>query len=71
VVAIKRQRRGFATEAARAITGHLGTNGVRTFAASIPQGHVASEGVARNLGLLVTDEIVDGERVWRTQGSSA
>jgi RimJ/RimL family protein N-acetyltransferase len=71
VVAVKWQRHGFATEAARAIMDHLATKGVRTFAASIPEGHEASEGVARNLGLLITDEIIDGERVWRAQSSSA
>ena len=48
----------------------LAKDGVGTFAASIRDGHEASEGVARNLGLRVTDEIVAGERVWRTQERS-
>jgi RimJ/RimL family protein N-acetyltransferase len=69
VVAVKTQRRGFATEAARAIMGYLSKSGVGAFAASIPEGHAASEGVARNLGLAMTDEVVGGERVWRTLGS--
>jgi RimJ/RimL family protein N-acetyltransferase len=66
IVAVERQRRGYATEAARAVAHHLGARGIDSFAASIPAGHEASEGVARNLGLGVTDELVDGERVWRT-----
>lgn len=71
IVTVEQQRRGYATEAAHAIMGHLATSGVRTFAASIPEGHEASEGVARHLGLLATDQTVHGERVWRTQISSA
>ena len=70
VVGVERQRRGYATEAARAVMDRLATNGIRTFAASIRDGHEASEGVARHLGLRVTDEVVAGERVWRTQERS-
>ena len=68
IVRIESQRCGYATEAARAIMDHLSTNGIGTFAASIHDGHEASEGVAHKLGLLVTDQVVEGERVWRTQG---
>lgn len=66
IVAVGVQRRGFATEAALGMRDHLSVTGVATFLASIPPGHVASEGVARNLGMTVTDEVVHGERVWRT-----
>ena len=66
IVAVEHQRQGFATEGANAIMTHLAANGVHTFAASIPEGHEASERVARNLDLRLTDEVVDGERVWRT-----
>ena len=66
IVAVDYQRQGFATECARAIMAHLAAHGVNTFAASIPKGHLASEGVVRNLDMRLTDEIADGERVWRT-----
>jgi RimJ/RimL family protein N-acetyltransferase len=65
IVATERQRRGYATEAARGIRDHLEVNGVMTFFASIAEGHAASEGVARNLGMRLTQRTVDGERVWR------
>ena len=60
------QRRGYATEAALAIMDDLAANGIGSFAATIRESHAASEGVAHNLGMLVTDEVIDGERVWRT-----
>ena len=41
-------------------------HGISAFSASIRESHAASEGVARDLGMLVTDEVIDGERVWRT-----
>lgn len=66
IVAVERQRLGFATEAARAVKDQLVGEGIDGFAASIRAGHEASEGVARNLGMRVTEEVVDGERVWRT-----
>jgi RimJ/RimL family protein N-acetyltransferase len=59
------QRRGYATEAARAVLGRLVDGGVDRIEATIADGHAASEGVARNLGMGPTDEVVDGERVWR------
>ena len=66
IVAVEYQRQGYATEGAGAIMAHLAAHGVGTFAASIPKGHLASEVVARNLDMRLTDEIVDGERAWRT-----
>jgi len=70
VVGVDSQRHGYATEAARAVTDRLATDGIGTFAASIRNGHEASEGVARHLGMRVTDEVVTGERVWRTRERS-
>jgi RimJ/RimL family protein N-acetyltransferase len=67
IVALDAQRRGYATEAALAVMEQLASDGVAVFLASIPAGHGASEGVARNLGLALTDQIADGERVWRRQ----
>ncbi len=49
------QRRGYATEAARAVAHRLAENGVRTFMASIVHGHEESEGVARKLGMVCTE----------------
>jgi RimJ/RimL family protein N-acetyltransferase len=66
IVGVDHQRRGYATEAALAIMDHLATHGISAFLASIRESHAASEGVARDLGLLVTDDVIDGERVWRT-----
>jgi RimJ/RimL family protein N-acetyltransferase len=68
VVGVEHQRRGYATEAASGMRDHLAANGISTFAATILPGHLASEGVARNLALALTDEVVDGERVWRSVG---
>ena len=66
IVGVDHQRRGYATEAALAIMDHLATDGISAFSATIRESHAASEGVAHNLGMLVTDEVIDGERVWRT-----
>ncbi|MGZ8614659.1 MAG: GNAT family N-acetyltransferase [Actinomycetota bacterium] len=59
------QGRGAGSEAARAIVGWLVGEGVSTVEAYVHPEHVASAGVARNAGLVATDEIVDGEIVWR------
>jgi RimJ/RimL family protein N-acetyltransferase len=66
VVDRRDHRRGYATEAARGMAVWLrDTLGVTRLVATIVDGHVASEGVARNLGLVVTADVEDGERVWR------
>jgi RimJ/RimL family protein N-acetyltransferase len=59
------QGRGIGSEAARAIVGWLVGEGVTTVEAYVHPEHEASAGVASNAGLLATDEIVDGEVVWR------
>lgn len=64
-VGVAEQRRGIGSEAARTIVGWLVTEGVTTVEAHVHPEHAASAGVARNAGLDVTDEIVDGEVVWR------
>ena len=71
VVAVAQQRRGYATEAARAVADALAADGITTLLASIPEGHLASEGVATKLGLLLTEERAHGERVWRTELSGS
>jgi RimJ/RimL family protein N-acetyltransferase len=65
IVHVGQQRRGYATEGARAVMDALTDNGIRTFLASIPEGHMASEGVAKGLGMRLTGDLADGERVWR------
>jgi RimJ/RimL family protein N-acetyltransferase len=66
VIAVDVQGRGYATEATRAAARSLrDDDGIGTLEATIAEGHVASEGVARHLGLVVTGEVRDGERVWR------
>ena len=59
------QRRGVATEAARALIEWLRDQGVRTIAAHVHPKHEASQQVARRVGLVPTDEECEGERVWR------
>ncbi len=57
--------RGFAAEAARAIVDWLVGMGVGDVSANIHPRHDASAGIARRAGLAPTDELVDGEVVWR------
>ena len=59
------QGRGVGSEAARAIVGWLAGEGVTIIEAYVHPEHGASAGVARNAGMVATDEIVDGEVVWR------
>ena len=59
------QRQGFASEAARAsIAWLLEALGSSTIVASIHPGNVASQVVARRIGLRPTDRRDDGEVVW-------
>lgn len=59
------QRKGYATEAARAMVEHLArVLHVQTLRALILPSHTASQVVASRLGLTCTDEVVDGEQVW-------
>jgi RimJ/RimL family protein N-acetyltransferase len=65
VIGVEWQGRGYATEAARALIGWLEGAGILTVEALVQPDHAASGGVARGAGLQPTDELVDGERVWR------
>ena len=67
VVRVDAQRQGYATEAATAVMAGLAGDGVTTFEATIAAGHEASEGVAWRLGMEASDEVEDGERVWRVE----
>jgi RimJ/RimL family protein N-acetyltransferase len=60
------QGRGYAKEAAAGMVGSLRDDGVTLLRAAVHPDHLASQAVARSLGLEPTDEIADGEVVWRT-----
>lgn len=59
------QGRGYGTEAARKMVALLEQRGVQHLTAHIRSDHQASARVATNLDLSPTDEIEDGEVVWR------
>jgi RimJ/RimL family protein N-acetyltransferase len=59
------QGRGYAREAVLALVDWLRSTGVSTVTAEVHPDHRASERVAAAAGLRVTDEVVDGERVWK------
>lgn len=72
VVGTASQGRGLATEAALAVRDAVlrpssdGGDGARAVRAHIAPGNLASEAVARHLGLAPTGEVdADGERLWR------
>lgn len=67
-IGVDNQRRGYATEAARAMVQWLMRHDVVAFIAHIRPGHRASTGVARHLGLTPTSAVVDGERRWAGDG---
>ena len=64
VIATTWQGQGLGSEAAKAMLEWLTEGGVTTMSAHIHAGHIASEGVARRIGLALTSESIDGERVW-------
>lgn len=59
------QGRGYATEAAQALVAWLREAGVAAITAHVHPDHGASARVAARAGLAATDEVEDGERVWR------
>lgn len=62
------QGRGYATEAARALVDWLDSTGVKTVSANIHPRNLASARVAERAGLAPTDDVIDGEVVWRRAG---
>jgi RimJ/RimL family protein N-acetyltransferase len=70
VVGSDHQGCGYATEAALGLAGWLLGLGIQPLEATIYPGHEASEKVARAVGLRATDEVVDGEIVWRSVESA-
>lgn len=65
VVGTAWQGRGYASEAARALVAWLEAQGVGTITAHVHPDHLASARVAANAGLAPTDEVAEGEVVWR------
>ena len=65
VIGLPWQSLGFASEAAQALVRWLEVRGVTTITAHVHPDHHASASVAARAGLSPTDEIDDGERVWR------
>ncbi len=70
LVGLAWQGQGYATEAAKAMVAWLAANGVVTITASVHPDHVASESVARRVGLAPTHQVIENERVWQ-RGHSA
>lgn len=70
LIGVEWQRRGYAGEAAAALVEWLETRGVMTIDAHVHPDNTASAGVAKRVGLAATQEIVDGETVWRRSGVS-
>ena len=64
-VGVAWQGHGYASESALAVMGWLADRGVGSVEAHVHPDHAASARVAAKVGLEMTDEIVDGERVWR------
>ncbi len=61
------QSLGYASEAARALVAWLDNRAVRTITAHVHADHHASAAVATRAGLAPTNEVEDGEIVWRRQ----
>jgi RimJ/RimL family protein N-acetyltransferase len=64
VVASPHQGRGIASEASGAMVEWLRARGVHRVVALVHPDHTASSAVARRLGLVATDDLVDGEVRW-------
>jgi RimJ/RimL family protein N-acetyltransferase len=65
VIGVPWQGQGYATEATLALIAWLDTEQVTAITANIHPDHRASAAVAERAGLVPTDELVDGELVWR------
>ncbi len=66
VVGVAWHGRGYASEAAQALLDWLQEQGAEVISAHIHPAHEASARVAARAGLHQSDQLVDGERVWRT-----
>lgn len=68
VVGVSHQRRGFASEAAAAVTAWLADRHVRRLVAHVHPENLPSQVVAQRLGMQPTDVVVDGETEWLRPG---
>jgi RimJ/RimL family protein N-acetyltransferase len=64
LIATRQQHRGYGQEAAQVMADWLRRQGVRTLVAHIHPSHLASNGVARRIGLAPTSDLEEGEVVW-------
>lgn len=69
VIGVRWQGSGYASEAATALVAWLVANGVPEVRACVYAHHKASQRVAQNAGLVVTQEKIDGEDVWTNRPS--
>lgn len=67
VIGVDSQGQGFGTEAARAMVDWLADHLVTVLQAAIHPDNAASARIADRLGLQPTDEIDDGEVIWRAE----
>lgn len=65
VIGMSWQGQGYATEAALSMVQELRRTGITTLVAHVRPGHLASERVARALGMISTGRHDDGEAEWR------
>jgi RimJ/RimL family protein N-acetyltransferase len=70
VIGTAHQGRGYAREAAQAMAAWLRDQGVVQLVAHVHPQHRASNAVARSVGLVATDTVVDGEIRWRATAST-
>lgn len=67
VVGVPWQGRGIATEAAEGLVAWLSRRRVGSVVAHVHPRHAASAAVARSVGLTPTNEVHDGEILWRSK----
>lgn len=65
------QGNGYATEAALAMTQGLRENGVSTIRACINPKHLASQRVASNVGLSISELVSNGEDIWLSNSAQS
>jgi RimJ/RimL family protein N-acetyltransferase len=65
VIGVPWQRQGYGSEAATAMVDWLIAHRIALLVASIHPDHAASAAIARRCGLAPTDEVVQGEVIWR------
>lgn len=70
VIGVPWQGSGYASEAAAGMVGWLTGTGATVITANIHPWHRASEKVAQRAGFVLTNGMVEGERVWRYAGAA-